>query len=159
MDKSYVTFEIAKEYATIFEEGQFYKVQLAYYSLETSSIIIGGNDFIVDESDPNAYKNIGYFSTVGIIKCVPYPKVLISGYSLDSTNLFTGSFLGVYDVTDAVDRTETVYSYSFSIYNSLNELYYTTGELIHNSSNDAEYGLSTDSLIINDFISSTNDVY
>ena len=42
---------------------------------------------------------------------------------------------------------------------SLNELYYTTGELIHNSSNDVEYGLSTDSLIINDFISSTNDVY
>lgn len=159
MDKSYVTFEIAKEYATIFEEGQFYKVQLAYYSLETSSIIIGGNDFVVDESDPNAYKNVGYFSTVGIIKCVPYPKVMISGYSLDSTNLFTGSFLGVYDISDATDKTETVYSYSFSIYNSLNELYYTTGELIHNSSNDVDYGLSTDSLIINDFISSTNDVY
>ena len=159
MDKSYVTFEIAKEYATIFEEGQFYKVQLAYYSLETSPIIIGGNDFVVDESDPNAYKNIGYFSTVGIIKCVPYPKVIISGYSLDSTNLFTGSFLGVYDISDAIDKTETVYSYSFSIYNSVNELYYTTGELIHNSSNDVEYGLSTDSLIINDFISSTNDVY
>ena len=40
---------------------------------------------------------IGYYSTVGIIKCISKPKIFIEGYSFDSVNLFNGTFLGVYD--------------------------------------------------------------
>ena len=158
-DQGYVIFDIAKEYADIFEEGQYYKVQLAYYQLENTFIDVDGTVIVVDKNSPHAQKNIGYFSTAGIIKCVSYPSVYIEGYSLDSTNLFTGSFLGVYDMSNAMDKTEKVYSYSFSIYTNANDLYYTTGELIHNSVNDVEYEISTDSLIINDFISNSGKTF
>jgi hypothetical protein len=59
---------------------------------------------------------IGYYSTVGIIKCISKPTIYIEGYSSNSVNLFNGSFLGVYDQGDSFDKTEKVYSYRFDFY-------------------------------------------
>ena len=132
---------------------------MAYYYTANNSITIGGTDIVVDDTDAAAKKEIGYFSTVGLIKCVSYPKVSISGYSLDSTNLFTGSFLGIYDVSEERDKTEKVYSYNFSIYDENNKLFYSTGDIIHNASNYSEYWISTDTLIIDDFITNSNKVF
>ena len=51
-----------------------------------------------------------------------------------------------------------MYSYNFSFYTEDGELYYSTGELLHNNSNDNEYGLSIDSVILSSFIK-TSEVY
>ena len=47
------------EEAKKFNEGQYYKVQLAF--IDTDEVV-------------------GYYSTIGVIKCVAKPKVSINGY-------------------------------------------------------------------------------
>jgi hypothetical protein len=75
-------------------------VQLAYYTYKTSFVF---NPETGEEEetyiDITSYDNfeIGYYSTVGIIKCIAKPKIFIDGYNQDSINLFTGTFLGVFD--------------------------------------------------------------
>jgi hypothetical protein len=51
---------------------------------------------VMDSTNSNDFI-IGYYSTVGIIKCISKPKISIGGYTSDSVNLFTGTFLGIYD--------------------------------------------------------------
>ena len=99
-EKSTVTFELGEEYANLLNEGQFYKVQLAYYTYKTE-LVLNPTTGLYEETvmDITNYDNfiIGYYSTVGIIKCISKPKIFIEGYSFDSVNLFNGTFLGVYD--------------------------------------------------------------
>jgi len=42
-------------------------------------------------------ENEGYYSTVGVIKCVAKPKVTIDGYSTGSANAFNNEIIGVYE--------------------------------------------------------------
>ena len=95
---------------------------------------------------------IGYYSTVGIIKCISRPKITIEGYSSDGVNLFTGTFLGVYDQSESPDKTEKVYSYRFDFYDLNDELKHTSGELIHNINDDSDHNYSSDRYVCNDFI-------
>ena len=60
--------------ASLINEGQYYRVQLA---------------FVQDDI-------IGYYSTVGIIKCVAKPTVYINGFSKDEINQFDNTFLLFY---------------------------------------------------------------
>ena len=96
--------------------GQFYKLQLAYI----------GYDGIV-----------GHYSTVGIIKCTSSPTVEIEVQDEKTFN-------GLYKQTQ--DFTEKVYSYNFSLFDSAENLIETSGDLLHNSSKDADLNQSIDNL-------------
>lgn len=157
-EKSTVTFEIKAEYINAFNEGQFYKVQLAYYNYKTESVLNPTTgkyeETIMDVVNSDNF-DIGYYSTVGIIKCISKPTIYIEGYSSSSVNLFNGSFLGVYDQGDSFDKTEKVYSYRFDFYDIDDNIVQTSGELIHNINNDNDNSHSIDRYICNDFIKPT----
>jgi hypothetical protein len=51
------------------------------------------------------------------------------------------------------DVTEKVYSYQFNIYNTHNDLVYTSGENIHNNSTDSNIAFSQDEYLLNADIS------
>lgn len=160
-EKSTVTFELPEEYANLVNEGQFYKVQLAYYTYKTE-LVINPTTGKYEETvlDITNYDNfiIGYYSTVGIIKCISKPKISIEGYTYESVNLFNGTFLGVYDQSESPDKTEKVYSYRFDFYDMDDNIVQTSGELIHNINNDSDATYSTDRYVCNDFIQPT-EVY
>ena len=101
--------------------GQYYKIQLACYDKEA--------------------EELGYYSSVGIIKCTAAPII-----SFNENNLTRNSY--EYTVTckqsNQVDTngnpmgdiTEKIYSYCFKLYDENNELVATSGEQIHNNSKD-----------------------
>lgn len=95
--------------------GQHYKAQIAYKSVEGV---------------------IGYFSTVGVFKYTKKPNLTISsnGVELDASqrNVIGSIIYGHYFNED---KTEKVYSYCFNIYKN-DELFLTSGELLHNSLTD-----------------------
>ena len=132
IQESVVSFVIPANYARLLNEGQYYKVQIAYK----------------DSQDIP-----GYFSTVGIIKCTSKPSVYINNLNADNINFFVNEFTGIYDQTNCKDLTEKVYSYEFIVYDDDDNLYYTTGEKLHQSAYDTEYNFSIDKTTINDYVS------
>lgn len=160
-EKSTVTFELGAEYVNRFNEGQFYKVQLAYYNYKTTYVtnLETGEieETVIDVTSSDNFI-IGYYSTVGIIKCIAKPKIFIDGYNNDSVNLFTGTFLGVFDQTESSDKTERVYSFRFDFYDINDNIVQSSGDIIHNINNDTELDYSTDRYSCNDFIQPT-EVY
>ena len=137
------TFRFSAEQAHLLNEGQYYKVQIAYIRSKNST-----------SSD-----NVGYFSTVGVVKCTSRPKVSINGLTNDSVNFFTNTFIGIYDQEHCKDQTEKVYSYEFLVYTQDKELYYTTGEKLHQTSYDTSYTFSVDKITLNDFVTSSFQNY
>lgn len=106
--------------------GQFYKIQIAY----------------IDQSEV-----VGHYSTVGIIKCISEPNVSI----LDPIN--GNTYTGIYsqfsnNESDIRDYSEKVYSYCFTLKDSNNNIIETSGEKLHNSSNDTQIYESIDSYTI-----------
>ena len=154
--KNTVTFLLTEAEAEKINEGQYYKIQLAYFAFEQFEAVDDAGNLIISK-DPFT-KISGHFSTVGVIKCVSKPTVTIKGFSNDSINLFQNEIYGLYSLENAVDKTEKVYSYNFKFYDEQNEVAWDSGELIHNCATDAEYGLSHDILILNNFIEN-NKVY
>ena len=158
IEKSTVTFTIPSKYGKLLNEGQYYKIQIAYISKYIDST----NTYKDSEGNVQTIttfkKLIGYYSTVGIIKCIQNPVVYIQNYTIDSVNIFNNELHGVYQLSDDLDQSEKVYSYNFSFYTEDGELYYTTGELLHNNANDIEYGISTDTITLSSFIK-TNEIY
>ena len=136
-----VTFNLPSKYAKMLNEGQYYKAQIAY----CRTVTIDSYDNVIGD-DP------GYFSTVGIIKCTSRPTVYINNLTQQSVNFFQNEFIGTYDQTECRDQTEKVYSYEFIVYDEADEVYYTTGEQLHQSAYDTEYNFSVDRVFINDFI-------
>lgn len=104
----------------LFAIGQYYKVQIAY----------------IDKED-----KIGYFSDAGIIKCTAPINLYIENLAQEINN-HKPTYTGVYENSDA---NEKVYSYYFNIFDKDNNLYETSGELIHNISLDTETNASNDS--------------
>jgi hypothetical protein len=73
--------------------GQYYKAQIAFISVS-------------DE--------IGYFSSIGVIKCIAQPSAEIANYSLSDLNIFTPEIIGRYiQDTSTGDSSEKAYSYRF----------------------------------------------
>lgn len=118
------TIHLEVEDKNIFNVGQYYKVQLAYISIE------------------NEAELIGYYSTVGIMKAIAKPNVSIK-MDAHAINFFQGSFTGVYEIPEKIDDvniydlSERVYSYCFNIYDAKNKLYATSGVLIHDNNKDS----------------------
>lgn len=110
--------------------GQYYKVQLAFIEKST--------------------KDVGYYSDVGIIKCISHPNVYIKDQASNQKNSY--EYIGVYSQEETkelkTDKTEKVYSYQFSLYDEEGNLLLTSGEKIHNTDNDTEPDQSWDSWTI-----------
>ena len=111
-DDSIITYRFNNNEKLI-KVGNFYKIQVAYIDVK---------------------KVIGQYSTVGIIKATSMPVVTISGLEENTSNNVLHSYIGTYKQED--DVSEHVYSYCFNLYNSSGVIVETSGELLHNSSND-----------------------
>lgn len=94
---------------TKYIEKQHYKVQIAFVNNDT----------------------IGYYSSVSVIKYVPYPTVSID-FDNNADKYFKPLWIGRYESSDPGEK---IYSYCFTIYDGL-EVFDTSGELFHDSSND-----------------------
>lgn len=136
---SKVSFELSQDTVGKLVQGDFYKVQLAYYQLN---------------SDGTYY--VGYYSTASVAKftCLPrvYIQGLIEGGIVNSTTART--FAGIYSNEDI---SEKVYQYKFEILGvdeyasgTRTETIVNTGWLVHDSSNDTQLGTSTDFVTISE---------
>lgn len=131
-DSAWVEFQLKNENdINKLKIGQFYKLQIA---------------FINKDND-----EIGYYSTVAIGKYTSKPDVYISTSSSNRLekgiiNMHSYDYTGHYKQTE--DITERVYSYKFDVYNSKNELIASSGEKLHNSSNDVERNESYDTFTL-----------
>lgn len=106
--------------------GQFYKIQMAYIDMTGT---------------------IGYYSTVGVVKCTSNPEVSI----LDPKN--GNTYEGIYSQKGSTDEeirdyTEKVYSYIFTLKDVNGNILETSGEKIHDSSKDIFLYESTDSYTV-----------
>lgn len=114
LDKGFVTYNMPKGNADkYFKIGQSYKFQLAY----------------IDQSG-----NTGYYSTVTIAKRTVQPTIEIQGLKKSTLNNHQYSYIGKYTTQDP---TEKMYSCQFKVYDQTNNIIKDTGEIIHNSLNDA----------------------
>lgn len=94
--------------------GQYYKLQLAFIS--------------------NTHE-VGYYSTVGVIKYTSEPKLEISGLLLGSINNHSYYYTGVYS-QEKQDTTEKLYSSRFKLFDSKGSLIKDSGEILHNVTED-----------------------
>ena len=111
-DDNIITYEFDKDEKLI-KVGNFYKIQVAYIDID---------------------EVIGQYSTVGIIKATSMPVVAISGLEKNIPNNVLHSYIGTYKQEN--DISEHIYSYCFNLYDSSGAIVETSGELLHNSSND-----------------------
>lgn len=105
--------------------GQFYKIQIAF----------------IGESE------IGYYSTVGIGKYTTKPSVFINDFENNFSNTHNYKYTGIYSQKNR-DISERVYSYRFDVYDNENNIIMTSGNQLHNSSNDVENYESYDDFML-----------
>lgn len=110
---------------TQMKKGQYYKFQIAY---------------IDNKGD------IGYYSTVGVGKYTVKPDIYIGDLEEGTINTHQYKYFGFYSQENG-DKTEHAYSYQFDVYDENDNIVATSGEQLHNSSNDAEEDLSYDEFI------------
>ena len=154
-NESYVIFYLKDEEKKL-KVGQFYKIQLAYLSVEENIKNKNYTDYLnglitLEQYEQAIYNNsiVGYYSSVGVLKYTTKPKVYIDRLNSTSLNAHLYSYTGYYDQTEK-DISEKVYSYSFNLYASDGvTLVKTTGEQLHNNSTDTNENLSFDVFHIN----------
>lgn len=114
------------------QPGRSYKIQIAY----------------VDQQGI-----VGYYSSVGIIKCTVKPIVEIDNLKIGDLNTNLVSYTGHYlqDYKNGIgDVSEKVYSYNFCVYDDMGNLFATSGEQLHNHELDDEVYESYDTFTINE---------
>lgn len=118
------SFSLSEEIVNKLVVGQYYKIQIAYV-----------------EKNNNLKGDTGYYSNIGIAKYTKKPNIYIEG--LDDNKYTSGDFVGVYDQTEG-DDTEKIYSYCFTITDSNDNIVATSGEQLHNSSEDNDLKITKD---------------
>lgn len=118
----YVSISVSDEQYK-FKPGQFYKLQIAY---------ISGNE-------------IGYYSNVIIGKCTNIPSITINGLDANKINDNIQNYFGYYYNED---KTESVYSYCFNLFDEEDNIILTSGENIHNGDQDENLNSSVDNFNI-----------
>lgn len=119
---NYATFILLDDQVAQLRRGQYYKVQIAY--IDTTG-------------------TIGHYSSVGSIKYTTKPELSIANLDSSLINSHKYNYTGIYSQKDK-DITEKVYSYQFDVYDEMENLYYTSGEQIHNASEDTAQDNSVD---------------
>ena len=99
--------------SNLFNVGQYYKIQLAYINNENQ---------------------VGYYSTIGVIKCTRRPTVEIAGLT-GEVNPHTYEYVGVYSQYKK-DPTEKVYSSRFLLTDADGVTIKDTGYMLHNTTED-----------------------
>lgn len=117
-----------------FTVGQFYKLQMAY----------------IDKQ-----RQIGYYSTVGVIKCTSEPEIYIEDMVFPGVNNHDHGYIGVYRQKDDTgeilkDITEKVYTYHFTVQDNKGLVVFDSGELLHNATEDTVNYQSNDYYEITD---------
>ena len=116
-----VDFDLTKEQSAKLILGNYYKIQIAY----------------LDRNN-----EVGYYSTVGVAKYTSYPQVSIQNLTTSQINLHTSKYVGVYSQVN--DISEKIYSYEFTIYDKEDNIFATSGKLLHNHENNTEPYSTTD---------------
>lgn len=106
------SFNLTSEQSELLTVGNYYKVQIAFKKGE----------------------NQGPWSNIGIIKYTYKPTLEIQGLSPGVDNQSPTLFVGEYKTRDT---TEKLYSYNFSILDSNNNIYDTSGDVVYDGSNTA----------------------
>ena len=114
----YANFSLNAEEMEKLTIGQFYKAQLSFVNCDENT------SQIIDRSP---------WSSAGVIKCTAPISLSIDDLNINENNNNPVDFLGRYINADI---TEKVYSYCFTIYDKDNQVFETSGTLIHNSSSD-----------------------
>lgn len=120
--------------------GEFYKVQLAYISTD---------------------REVGFFSTVGIVKYTSTPRVVIDGLDPIQSNNHNYVYTGLYRqanydedngtyATEAYDTSEKLYSSRFCLYDENYTLIKDTGDILHNAHGDVSAYEATDTFEFHD---------
>ena len=91
--------------------GQFYKVQLAY---------------------KDAAGEVGFYSTIGVVKYSAEPIVSIAGLEAGNINIHQYDYTGYYEPAKQ-DPTEVEIYYQFDVYDYNDKLYASSGKKIHNA--------------------------
>ena len=128
-----VSFTLEEDLINLLNVGQFYKVQLAFI---------------------NKSNEVGYYSTVGVIKYTTSPEVSIANLKrqdnlnvISTINRHIYNYVGVYSQHNK-DTTEKIYSSRFILTDANNEIIVDSGDLIHNSSKDINSYESSESYTI-----------
>lgn len=99
-----------------FEEGQYYKIQLAY---------------IYDDLD----HTVGHYSTVGVVKYTTEPELYINNLEYGHINMHNYAYTGVYSQRHG-DITEKMYSSRFQVFDRNGSVIEDTGYILHNTNLD-----------------------
>lgn len=91
--------------------GQFYKVQLAY---------------------KDTAGEVGFYSTIGVVKYSAEPVVSIAGLEAGNINLHQYDYVGYYEPAQQ-DSTEAEIYYQFDVYDYNDKLYASSGKKNHNA--------------------------
>ena len=106
---------------TSFLPGEYYKIQMAY--------------LWKNPSNPNDDTYVGYYSTVGVIKCTTKPTVIIPNMDETGINAYNYTYAGYYS-QESGDTTERVYRYKFDLLDSHYKLIATSDWQFHNVAQD-----------------------
>lgn len=106
--------------------GQYYKIQLAYIDVNNE---------------------VGYYSTIGVVKYTTRPIITIAGLDESKVNAHQYAYTGVYSQYGK-DSTEKVYSSRFLLTDSDNKIIKDTGYILHNSTQDDLPYEATDSFLL-----------
>lgn len=118
--------------------SRYYKIQIAY----------------LDKSN-----TVGYYSTVGVIKCTSRPKLSIKDFDESVVNNNKYEFIGIFEQpAENGDITEKVYSSKFIILDSNNNEILNTGDVLHNVENNPDSYSSIDTIFFNRDLDS-NELY
>ena len=131
------SYDIEEDYKAIFDVsslktngtikvGQYYKVQLAYIDVNNE---------------------VGYYSTIGVVKYTTHPIITIAGLDESKVNAHQYAYTGVYSQYGK-DSTEKVYSSRFLLTDSNNKIIKDTGYMLHNSTQDDLPYEATDSFLL-----------
>ena len=123
------TFKLNSSNSSLFQVGQYYKIQMAYK---------GANGLE------------GYYSDVSVIKYSSKPAVSIASLNNSTINDYIVSYVGQYTQSgENADITEKVYSYRFDVYDSDGIIRFTSGDKIHDTSTNVDNWRSSDAFDLN----------
>ena len=111
-----------------FKIGQYYKIQLAY--IDNNGIV-------------------GYYSTVGVVKCTSKPEVSIVNFYENKVNNNASEFIGLFKQNENGDITEKVYSSKFIITDLQGNEIFNSGEMLHSIENNPNSYESQDTVYFN----------
>jgi hypothetical protein len=138
-----IKFNLTNEIVSMMNQGQFYKIQLAYVKKTGDS------------------RSVGIYSTIGIVKYTTMPIVRLENMSENEVNNHLYSYTGMYRQIEETyangittiswaekDTAEKLYSSRFVIYDADDNIIKDSGEILHNTISDTNAYEASESYVI-----------